>query len=51
VGACRWRDVLEIVAPTCAALAAAHAQNIVHRDLKASNVFLARGADGASAWC
>lgn len=38
--------VLEIVAPTCAALAAAHAQNIVHRDLKASNVFLARGADG-----
>lgn len=38
--------VLEIVAPTCAALAAAHAQNIVHRDLKASNVFLARGVDG-----
>jgi serine/threonine protein kinase len=39
--------VLAILEPTCAALAAAHAQAIVHRDLKASNVFLARAADGS----
>lgn len=38
--------VLEILAPTCAALTAAHGQAIVHRDLKASNLFLARGDDG-----
>ncbi|MBP8807674.1 MAG: serine/threonine protein kinase [Kofleriaceae bacterium] len=39
--------VLAILEPTCAALAAAHAQAIVHRDLKASNLFLARAADGS----
>jgi eukaryotic-like serine/threonine-protein kinase len=31
-------EVLEILAPVCSALEAAHAQGIVHRDLKASNI-------------
>lgn len=33
-------ECLEILAPLCGALAAAHAMAIVHRDIKASNVFL-----------
>lgn len=32
---------LAVLEPVCAALAAAHAQSVVHRDVKASNVFLA----------
>ncbi|MBK7197562.1 MAG: serine/threonine protein kinase [Myxococcales bacterium] len=41
-------DALAIVAPVASALAAAHAQAIVHRDVKAANVFLATdGAGGA----
>jgi serine/threonine protein kinase len=31
-------EVLEILAPVCSALEAAHAQGIIHRDLKASNI-------------
>jgi serine/threonine protein kinase len=31
-------EVLEIMTPVCSALEAAHAQGIVHRDLKASNI-------------
>jgi len=32
------REVLDLLAPVCSALGAAHAQGIVHRDLKASNI-------------
>jgi Protein kinase domain len=34
-------EVLEILTPVCSALEAAHAQGIVHRDLKASNIHIA----------
>jgi hypothetical protein len=33
-------EILAILEPLCGALATVHAQDIVHRDLKASNVFL-----------
>ena len=33
-------EVLEILTPVCSALEAAHAQGIVHRDLKASNIHI-----------
>jgi hypothetical protein len=33
-------ETVEILAPVCSALSAAHQKGIVHRDLKASNVFL-----------
>jgi eukaryotic-like serine/threonine-protein kinase len=39
-------EVLEILEPVCAALQVAHEHGIVHRDLKASNIFMAQGAGG-----
>ena len=39
-------DVLSILEPLCGALNEAHAHNIIHRDLKASNVFLASDGKG-----
>jgi len=40
------REVLKILEPVCSALSAAHAQGIVHRDLKASNIHVETTADG-----
>lgn len=39
-------EVLTLLEPLCAALSEAHAHQIVHRDLKASNVFLAKDGEG-----
>ena len=39
-------EMLAMFAPLCDALAVAHDAGLVHRDVKASNVILARGADG-----
>lgn len=35
-------EMLEVLAPLCDALAVAHAKDLVHRDVKASNVILSR---------
>jgi serine/threonine-protein kinase len=40
-------EALEILEPVCSALRAAHAAGIVHRDVKASNIFLSRTGDAA----
>jgi eukaryotic-like serine/threonine-protein kinase len=42
VGRLSLDQALEILAPLAGALSAAHAKGVVHRDLKASNVFLDR---------
>ncbi|MBA2542494.1 MAG: serine/threonine protein kinase, partial [Deltaproteobacteria bacterium] len=45
-GAISPDEALEILGPLCSALEVAHAAGLVHRDLKASNVVLARDASG-----
>jgi eukaryotic-like serine/threonine-protein kinase len=42
------QEALAIARQVCAGLAAAHAAGILHRDLKAANVILARHEDGGS---
>jgi eukaryotic-like serine/threonine-protein kinase len=41
-------QALAVLEPVCAALAAAHELGVVHRDVKASNVMVCRGAGGAA---
>ncbi len=45
-GALPPREMMEIVAPLCDALAVAHDAGLVHRDVKPSNVILARDDEG-----
>ncbi|MFO0757859.1 MAG: serine/threonine-protein kinase [Byssovorax sp.] len=40
------REALEIFEPVCAALSAAHDHGVVHRDVKASNIFVVEAAGG-----
>jgi eukaryotic-like serine/threonine-protein kinase len=37
-------EMLEVLAPVCSALAAAHAAGVIHRDLKASNICIGQQA-------
>ena len=39
-------EALDVILPVCSALAHAHRSNIVHRDVKPDNIFLAEDADG-----
>ncbi|MEO8877019.1 MAG: serine/threonine-protein kinase, partial [Polyangiaceae bacterium] len=46
VGSLDWQATLEMLIPTVEAIMAAHAQGVVHRDLKPDNVFLEKRAHG-----
>ena len=39
-------DAVAILAPLCAAVHAAHAEGVIHRDIKASNVLVCKDGDG-----
>ena len=41
-------EAVDYVLQACAALAEAHAVGVIHRDLKPTNLFLARAADGST---
>jgi len=49
-GALAWKDAQRIALELCDALAAAHDQSLIHRDIKPGNIFLARasGVSGSS---
>ncbi len=47
-GALSLPEMLAILRPICEALAAAHDQHVVHRDLKPDNVFVAGGTGGGA---
>lgn len=42
-------QVIPIIEPLCSALRTAHARGVIHRDLKTSNVFLARDGEASAA--
>jgi serine/threonine protein kinase len=46
IGALSVAEAIEVLRPVCDALAVAHACGVIHRDIKASNVFLDQHADG-----
>lgn len=45
-GCLGWRQLLTLLLPVIDALSAAHAQGVIHRDVKPENIFLHRGERG-----
>jgi serine/threonine protein kinase len=43
-----WSTAVDVVEEICDALRSAHAQQVIHRDMKPDNVFLARQPDGSA---